>query len=42
MKYTIILIRLSDKTERTKEFKSKKELQRFLSNNYMTYSWRNV
>ncbi len=42
MKTTIILIRLSDKKETERTFKSKKEMQRFLSNNYTTYTWRNA
>ncbi len=42
MKNTIILIRLSDKKETEKTFKNKKELQRFLRNNYTIYTWRNA
>jgi len=42
MRATIILIRNSDKTEKIVSFKSKKQMQRFLSNNYIMYSWKNM
>ena len=41
MKTTIILVRISDRKETERTFNSKKECQRFLSNNYTTYTWRN-
>lgn len=39
MKYTLTLIRKSDGKAIQKSFKTKKEMQRFQSNNYTIYTW---
>ena len=39
MKITIKCIRISDKKEFVKTFKSKKECQRFKQNNYTEYTY---
>ena len=38
-KYQLTIIRKSDGKVSVKNFKTKKELQRFQSNNYTTYTW---
>ena len=39
MKYQLKVIRKSDNKVFVKNFKTKKEMQRFQSNNYTTYTW---
>ena len=39
MKNTLELTRKSDGKKFTYSFKTKKEMQRFLSNNYTEYTW---
>ncbi len=39
MKYELTVIRKADGKTFVKSFKTKKDLQRFQSNNYTTYTW---
>jgi hypothetical protein len=38
-KYSVKLTRKSDGKEIVKNFATKKDMQRFFSNNYTTYTW---